>query len=146
MKNGSTEHVPSSETGSMTDATRFQFNNPSVPKATTNFLCLDCSSLGQSYCSMKRIFERANRSSTSPLDLERLHAWLPYASAPRDVSSQPTSRSQCWISREPRIDHPPQLQSSTCALPPLLLRRRREHSMRFYVSKACSSFQTDPGH
>jgi ubiquinone/menaquinone biosynthesis C-methylase UbiE len=38
MKNGSTEHVPSSETGSMTDATRFQFNNPSVPKAYDEFL------------------------------------------------------------------------------------------------------------
>jgi hypothetical protein len=26
------------------------------------------------------------------------------------------------------------------------LRRRREHSTRFYVSKACSSFQTDLVH
>src|SRR5262249_51545058 len=38
MKNGSTEHVPASETGSMTDAMRFQFNNPSVPKAYDEFL------------------------------------------------------------------------------------------------------------
>src|SRR5207244_11463688 len=109
-------------------------------KPTTNFLCLGSSSLGQNYCSMRPIFDQANRSLTSPLDLEQLQGSRPCALARRDASLQPTLRSQCWILPKPRVSHQqPQLRS-------LLLRCRREHSTRCYVSKDCSSFQIDSVH
>ena len=130
----------------MTDATRFQFNDPSVPKAYDGFWYRDCSSPGLSYYSMKPNFSLANASSTLPLGPGRSHGWQLRTSGLRDAFSRPTSPNQCWILPNARPSHRHQRPSSICNLLPPRWPLRRENLMQSYVSKVFSSSQTEQRH
>jgi ubiquinone/menaquinone biosynthesis C-methylase UbiE len=127
----------------MTDATRFQFNNPSVPKAYNEFF-------------VPRLFEPWAKVLLEGADLRRGESVLDVATGPGTVARLAAVR----LGAEGRVVATdiaqPMLDIAKAKAPPggapieylnspaAPLRRRPGHSMRFYVSRACSSFPTVP--
>jgi len=127
----------------MTDATRFQFNNPSVPKAYNEFF-------------VPRLFEPWAKVLLEGADLRRGESVLDVATGPGTVARLAAVR----LGAEGRVVATdiaqPMLDIAKAKAPPggapieylnspaAPLRRRPGHSTRFYVSRACSSFPTVP--
>ena len=127
----------------MTDATRFQFNNPSVPKAYNEFF-------------VPRLFEPWAKVLLEGADLRRGESVLDVATGPGTVARLAAVR----LGAEGRVVATdiaqPMLDIAKAKAPPggapieylnspaAPLRRRPGHSTRFYVSRACSSFPSVP--
>jgi SAM-dependent methyltransferase len=123
----------------MADATRFQFTNPSVPKAYDAFF-------------VPRLFEPWAKLLLDEVDLRPGESVLDVATGPGTVARLAAMRlgargrvvatdiAQPMLTLpKPRLSHRPRLLSNTCSLPPRRWRFRRKHSTPFSVSRASSS-------
>src|SRR5258706_6439786 len=122
----------------MTDATKYQFTTPSVPKAYEEFL-------------VPRLFEPWARllldevnlqPGAAVLDvaagLERLRALLRQDSVLRAASLQPISRCRCWILPEPNRSPQALPKSNMWNRQPHHWQPRMAHSTPCYVSRGYS--------